>query len=431
MTLVQSTAMAVLLSVFLTACGGGGGGSTTTTTGSNTTDTDGDGVIDSLDAFPNNKDETKDSDGDGVGDNADAFPNNKDETKDSDGDSVGDNADAFPYNPNRSFFQISGRITGMTGQLSISINGNTKLYYSDDTFEFKLAKDVDFTMTLKANYSVCSSTTVKGVIVEDISDIKVTCLLDSDGDGTIDTNDAFPHDSTRFKVENDAHSYKPKFDAGFSDIVNLNDNGNTDTENVENIARFANEAYDNTVTKIITVIAKKLSSEPSSSLENAVEIWDSQLDRTFDYNDAGMTYKFSIDKYKDGDFTVIIRGYKELSSEYFKKKILETDNDKLEAFSYKEGIVSKDSLIRVDGNKDGSVSFSWTMWHSLSYLTVEMRNSPQTASYSVTSLGRNLAPKGRVEFNKNDDELKFRNDSWDTGVKAHYNQNKDILEWIK
>ena len=38
-------------------------------------DTDGDGVPDSQDAFPNDPTETVDSDGDGVGDNADAFPN--------------------------------------------------------------------------------------------------------------------------------------------------------------------------------------------------------------------------------------------------------------------------------------------------------------------------------------------------------------------
>ena len=59
-------------------------------------DTDGDGVFDGDDAFPNDASETSDSDGDGVGDNADAFPNDATETTDSDGDNVGDNADAFP-----------------------------------------------------------------------------------------------------------------------------------------------------------------------------------------------------------------------------------------------------------------------------------------------------------------------------------------------
>ena len=62
-------------------------------------DTDGDGVIDSLDAFPSDSTETRDSDGDGVGDNADAFPNDASETADSDGDGVGDNEDDLPNDP--------------------------------------------------------------------------------------------------------------------------------------------------------------------------------------------------------------------------------------------------------------------------------------------------------------------------------------------
>ena len=37
-------------------------------------DTDGDGVADDIDAFPNDPLEISDTDGDGVGDNADAFP---------------------------------------------------------------------------------------------------------------------------------------------------------------------------------------------------------------------------------------------------------------------------------------------------------------------------------------------------------------------
>ncbi len=62
-------------------------------------DTDGDGVDDDEDAFPNDPTETQDSDGDGVGDNSDAFPNDATETTDTDGDGVGDNSDAFPNDP--------------------------------------------------------------------------------------------------------------------------------------------------------------------------------------------------------------------------------------------------------------------------------------------------------------------------------------------
>ena len=64
------------------------------------TDDDGDGVVDVNDAFPTDATETLDTDGDGVGDNSDAFPNDATETVDTDGDEVGDNSDAFLNDPN-------------------------------------------------------------------------------------------------------------------------------------------------------------------------------------------------------------------------------------------------------------------------------------------------------------------------------------------
>jgi 1,4-alpha-glucan branching enzyme len=63
-------------------------------------DSDGDGVADDADAFPNDATETADTDSDGTGDNADAFPNDASETADTDGDGVGDNADYAPNDPN-------------------------------------------------------------------------------------------------------------------------------------------------------------------------------------------------------------------------------------------------------------------------------------------------------------------------------------------
>jgi len=72
----------------------------------NRADTDGDGVVDSKDAFPEDPKESLDTDGDGVGDNSDPdidgdgiknakdkFPKDPTEWKDSDGDGVGDNSD--------------------------------------------------------------------------------------------------------------------------------------------------------------------------------------------------------------------------------------------------------------------------------------------------------------------------------------------------
>lgn len=56
-------------------------------------DTDGDGVPDASDVFPQDRSEQKDTDEDGVGDNADAFPENPDETLDTDDDGIGNNTD--------------------------------------------------------------------------------------------------------------------------------------------------------------------------------------------------------------------------------------------------------------------------------------------------------------------------------------------------
>ena len=74
------------------------------------TDTDGDGILDWMDAFPNNANEWEDLDGDGIGNNADLdddgdtcednmdwAPLNSTECFDTDGDGIGDNADPHPW----------------------------------------------------------------------------------------------------------------------------------------------------------------------------------------------------------------------------------------------------------------------------------------------------------------------------------------------
>ena len=55
-------------------------------------DSDGDLVLDTLDAFPNDASETKDTDSDGVGDNADAFPSDASKTVDTDSGGTSDNS---------------------------------------------------------------------------------------------------------------------------------------------------------------------------------------------------------------------------------------------------------------------------------------------------------------------------------------------------
>jgi hypothetical protein len=56
-------------------------------------DSDGDGVRNDEDAFPDDPAESVDTDGDGVGDNADQFPDDPAESVDTDGDGVGNNED--------------------------------------------------------------------------------------------------------------------------------------------------------------------------------------------------------------------------------------------------------------------------------------------------------------------------------------------------
>jgi|GEM_PF-1504971 len=63
-------------------------------------DTGGDLVCNDTDAFPDDASETTDTDGDGVGDNGDLFPNDPNETGDEDGDGVGDNSDLCSGFPN-------------------------------------------------------------------------------------------------------------------------------------------------------------------------------------------------------------------------------------------------------------------------------------------------------------------------------------------
>jgi len=98
------------LSFILSACGGGGGGKSSSKADNCSEncvlDSDGDGIEDSQDAFPQDPDESADLDGDGVGDNSDedidgdniankedSFPTDATESQDSDGDGIGDNSD--------------------------------------------------------------------------------------------------------------------------------------------------------------------------------------------------------------------------------------------------------------------------------------------------------------------------------------------------
>ena len=125
------------------------------------TDDDNDGVADLTDAFPLDPTEWEDTDGDGTGNNADAFPGDRFETVDSDGDGVGDNGDRFPNDPTETVDTDNDGV------------GNNADAFPFDTRDW-LDTDGDGT----------------GDNLDD----------DDDGDGVADISDHFPRDSAREKV---------------------------------------------------------------------------------------------------------------------------------------------------------------------------------------------------------------------------------------
>ena len=139
------------------------------------TDSDGDGVLDKDDAFPNDPNETTDTDGDGVGDNGDAFPNDPSETTDTDGDGVGDNADAYPNDPDR------------WEEEPVDTDGDGVLD-KDDAFPNDPNETTD----------------TDGDGVGDNGDAfpnDPSETTDTDGDGVGDNADAYPNDPTKWEEE--------------------------------------------------------------------------------------------------------------------------------------------------------------------------------------------------------------------------------------
>jgi hypothetical protein len=87
---------------------------------SETSDSDADGVGDNADILPNDSSQSTDSDGDGYGDNVngtdgDAFPWDPDEWADADGDDWGDNADQYPNDPYNGEEEEPGGVSGGSG----------------------------------------------------------------------------------------------------------------------------------------------------------------------------------------------------------------------------------------------------------------------------------------------------------------------------
>ncbi|WNC72433.1 thrombospondin type 3 repeat-containing protein [Thalassotalea psychrophila] len=193
---------------FVTACGGSGGSDSTELkvqqldtdndgiSDDADTDIDGDGTLNTEDAFPLDASESVDMDGDGIGNNADtdidgdgtlntedAFPLDASESVDIDGDGVGNNADtdidgdgtlntkdAFPLDASESV-DIDG--DGIGNNADTDIDGDGTLN-TEDAFPLDASESVD----------------IDGDGIGNNTD------TDIDGDGTLNTEDAFPLDAS-------------------------------------------------------------------------------------------------------------------------------------------------------------------------------------------------------------------------------------------
>lgn len=130
-------------------------------------DTDGDGIADSLDAFPSDPSESVDSDSDGIGDNTD--PDNSAAVTDTDGDGVKDISDNCDSLSNADQADADGDLTG-------------DVCDTDD----------DNDGTLDESDSTPTDTSVDS----DADGVSNSSDADDDGDGINDVSDAFPADAT-------------------------------------------------------------------------------------------------------------------------------------------------------------------------------------------------------------------------------------------
>ena len=194
-------------------------------------DSDSDGVGDNADAFPNNDAETMDSDSDGVGDNADAFPNNATETLDSDGDTVGDNADAFPNDATETMDSDGD-----------TVGDNTDVFPNDanetmDSDNDTVGDNAD-AFPNDANETMDSDADTVGDNA-DVFPNDATETMDSDLDGVGDNADAFPNDATE-TVDTDSDGTGDNADAFPVDAAETMD---SDADGVGNNAdAFPNDA---------------------------------------------------------------------------------------------------------------------------------------------------------------------------------------------
>ena len=199
-------------------------------------DTDGDGVFDGDDAFPNDASETSDSDGDGVGDNADAFPNDASETMDSDSDGVGDNADAFPNDATETMDSDSDGVGDNADAFPNDAN-ETMDSDSDGVGNNADAFPEDANETMDSDMDGVGDNT-------DWAPNDASETMDSDGDSVGDNADVFPNDATE-TVDSDNDGVGDNADWAPNDAAEtLDSDGDGVGDNADAFPNDASETLD-------------------------------------------------------------------------------------------------------------------------------------------------------------------------------------------
>ncbi|AQP98746.1 hypothetical protein B0W48_02375 [Pseudoalteromonas aliena] len=179
------------LTLLLAGCGGSSNESHTAVA-----DYDLDGVVDSEDAFPKNKNESRDTDLDGIGNNSDT---------DDDGDGVLDIDDAFPLDSSET---LDTDLDGI-GNNSDTDDDGDGVPDIDDAFPLDSSETLDTDLDGIGNNSDTDDDEDGVLDVDDAFPLDSSEILDTDldgignnndtdddGDGVLDIDDAFPLDST-------------------------------------------------------------------------------------------------------------------------------------------------------------------------------------------------------------------------------------------
>ena len=265
-------------------------------------DNDGDGWPNSLDAFPDDANETVDSDGDGVGDNSDAYPYNPDETLDSDGDGVGDNADAFPFNSLEMFDSDGDGVGDNSDMFPNDANetvdtdgdgvGDNADLFPNDMSEW-IDSDGDGVGDNSDPFPFLSNTT------------------DGDGDGYFDSEDRFPEDSSQWNDSDDDGfgdnplgnnpDLFPNNPTQWTDYDadGYGDNWGTDAWNSTRLFVWPGQFVDNALmadhcpTEYGNSTADGFTGCPDSDMDGIADIYDEIVDETpveeFDSDNDGIT----------------------------------------------------------------------------------------------------------------------------------------------